>query len=261
VGGFSRAANGDQARVCSRGRCWPWSRRRLRSPLRGRWAAWRNCDGVGRRGVWSVRSQGYGVQVRTICVTLSVEDLFTAGLGLDLAGAILLALGLLREPWQIAYLGTWYGPMRQSSAAALDRVRAEFGAAALGFGFGLQTAGCLVVLGGATVHTGRSEVVAGFVIGLGAFGLVMLSYRAFHRARLRRLVVQVACETPWDRGGDDEPGAHPSWLPHLRALVQLGQELDLSPRRDGEFEAEYAERVYGVAEFYEPPPKERGAGA
>jgi hypothetical protein len=209
--------------------------------------------------LWCVRVCGYGVRVGTVCVTFSVEDLFTAGLGLDLAGAYLLALGLLREPWQIAYLGTWYGAMQQSSAAALDRVRAEFGASALGLGFGLQMAGALAVLDGAAVRTGRSEVVAGLVIGLGTFGLAMLAYWVLHRARLRRLVVQVARETPWDRGGDIEPGdSHPPWLPHLRALVQLGQELDLSVRRAGESESGYAERVYGVTEYYEPPPKEPG---
>lgn len=70
--------------------------------------------------------------------------LFVVGLALDLAGAVLLALGLTIRARDIAGLGTYQGI---SYGALVDRVRsrvdAEFGLTALGLGFFLQFLGSL----------------------------------------------------------------------------------------------------------------------
>jgi hypothetical protein len=82
---------------------------------------------------------------------LSVEDLFTAGIGFDVVGAVLLGKGLLVSSTQQFRKGAsgWGGySFAQALSWSADWVDASFGAAWLVIGFLLQAVGYALVVGG-----------------------------------------------------------------------------------------------------------------
>src|SRR6266540_2200814 len=84
------------------------------------------------------------------CAYLSIDDLFTAGLGFDLAGAGLLAYGLLLSPREISWqAGTFPGyNSMQAVSLARNRVDALMGFTSIGLGFLCQGAAYVAVVGG-----------------------------------------------------------------------------------------------------------------
>src|SRR4051812_39791358 len=95
----------------------------------------------------------------------SVVDLFITGLGFDIAGALLLARGLLSSAAEIAQLNTWAGVAGGATVAKVrDRVDAEFGIAALILGFTVQAIGYVVSLPGSTDGAGSIAVALGGVV-------------------------------------------------------------------------------------------------
>jgi hypothetical protein len=87
---------------------------------------------------------------------LSLEDLFVAGIGFDLAGALLLARGLLVDPREFVRRASsaWGVSSVSIGSQANNRIDASFGAAGLVVGFLLQATGYEVTLArGARVAT------------------------------------------------------------------------------------------------------------
>src|SRR2546423_3030073 len=102
---------------------------------------------------------------------LSLDDLFTAGLGFDLAGATLLGVGLLVSPWGIAQRSTTFPGYNSDQVVSLaqDRIDASVGLASIGLGFLCQAAAYIAVVSGAKTGTGwRTGLGAGIAAGLAA---------------------------------------------------------------------------------------------
>jgi hypothetical protein len=188
----------------------------------------------------------------------TVEDFFTLGLGFDLAGAVLLGLGLLRSPAQIAWTGTWFGVGDLRAAAIEDRVRAEFGGLALVVGFGLQLFGALAILYGATIDTGWDAVVVGAVTGAAGVVIVIGAYRGLRRQRLRKLLVRVARAIPSGRSdaGETPEESRSDWLPHGPELRKMGERAGFPAVTEDEPLPYYLRRVFDVTDYFEP--EERG---
>ena len=86
---------------------------------------------------------------------VTVDDLFTAGIGFDIAGALMLAKGLLvPASEQVKRNASGYGgySFYQVISWSEDWVDAVFGASSLAVGFVFQAAGYALVIGGAPVE-------------------------------------------------------------------------------------------------------------
>src|SRR5262245_54836778 len=79
-----------------------------------------------------------------------LQDLFAIGLGFDIAGAFLLALGLLVSPREIARRSAIYPGFNSALMAsqARDRADGEIGLVSLVAGFVLQALAYALTLGG-----------------------------------------------------------------------------------------------------------------
>src|ERR1044072_4580313 len=96
---------------------------------------------------------------------MSVTDFFIVGLGLDLAGAAILARGLLLGSASIAALGAYRGLSHGMTVERCsDRAHAELGLTALGLGFLLQAVGYAVVIGGSDQASGGTEAAVAIVL-------------------------------------------------------------------------------------------------
>src|SRR4051794_6961943 len=97
---------------------------------------------------------------------LSVEHLFLAGLGFDIAGGYLVSRGLLASVPQLATKGgTVYALERAHAGHAIeDRIRGTWGLVSLVLGFALQAIGYALVLRRAPVHYGTSAAAWGLAI-------------------------------------------------------------------------------------------------
>jgi hypothetical protein len=155
-------------------------------------------------------------------VILSIDDLFAAGLGLDVAGAYLLGKGLLTSPQAIIKRATPYYDFSYpvALAQAEDRVDAVAGIAVLLTGFALQALAYTLSIGFA-LHAGtgwvRAITALAAAVVAGAVALV-----AAHQTRWRRLAAQVVDLARHDKVGQrhDEPSA--------RRLQSYGFELGIS---------------------------------
>jgi hypothetical protein len=174
---------------------------------------------------------------------LSYEDLFVLGIGFDLAGAFLVARGLLATPIQImrrSYVGgLGMEPFLAVEAVAQARDRADgvVGMCALLLGFVLQGAGYGAVLSGAHVATsGTTRTAIGSVLPLLAIVVTGLGTRRFRKRFVKRQCIMVAS---YDLRGEHVP-------PYGRRLMLLGAEIG-EPARAGERQVDYARRVFGVS--------------
>jgi hypothetical protein len=75
-------------------------------------------------------AQPRGQYARPVCIALSFEDFFVAGIGFDISGAALVAVGLFTSPRQAASGPTFMG-FRGTVRAATDFVDAAFGIVSL----------------------------------------------------------------------------------------------------------------------------------
>jgi hypothetical protein len=129
-----------------------------------------------------------------MCSFLSIDDLFTAGLGFDLAGACLLGIGLLVRPAEIvSRSGTYAGYNSALGVSfAKDRVDATAGIAAIVVGFLCQGIGYAALVGGAGANMGWRAALGAISAGLLSAGLTLGLWWISRRRRLTRLLVEVA---------------------------------------------------------------------
>jgi hypothetical protein len=167
----------------------------------------------------------------------TVEHVFLAGLGLDIAGAYLVSRGLLAPVPQLAKRGggtMWALQTPGAPYAVEDRIRGTVGLVALVSGFVLQAIGYALVLSDTPVDHGAEEVVLGIAITLGLASLVLIGER-FARPRWRdRLLVRVASV-----GTDTQPMERP----FAHVLRALGTETS-RPQLADESDVEYCRRVF-----------------
>jgi hypothetical protein len=181
-------------------------------------------------------------------VLLDVTDLFAFGIGCDIAGAWLLARGLLLSPHALWVRFTWAGVEQRFVDEARDRTLAVFGIAALIGGFAIQALGyalSLAVESDTDASADRALVAVAFAVL--AVALVLGVEAVTRRRRLRSLLLRVARADPI---GDGTPAA-----PTVRVLTSAASAIGVE-RRDGEDDVAYARRAFGVEDVrVEPPPK------
>jgi len=180
---------------------------------------------------------------------ISFEDVFIAGIGFDIAGAVLLAKGLLLSAFQIWNVSA---PRLDYSAPAIvarveDKVSTYVGVVALVLGFFCQLLGYVLELAtrspsGAAAGRGwpLAFVIAGFAV-----SLVALIYRGLRPSLRKRFLLEVAHYAP-----SGKKRAHP----YGPLLMSFGAEIG-SPVRDGEAEDDYAKRVWKVDNFTRGDPE------
>jgi hypothetical protein len=182
-------------------------------------------------------------------VSVSINDLFVVGLGIEIAGAVLLARGLLIGPAAMASLNTWQGIER---GAATERCRnwvdAAFGVSYLVTGFMFQAAGYEAELFGSTVATGACRAYTAAALGLaGVLGAIGLWW-ALRNRMLKRVIVRMALATKGSGGEGDEKRS--GWTRRKAGLLlSIGEEAGWPPLPEELEEGgavNYAERVFGV---------------
>jgi hypothetical protein len=130
----------------------------------------------------------------------SVDDLFTAGIGFDLVGAILVAKGLLvsaKQQWRrnASGYGGWSGP--QAVSWAEDSVDGWFGAVALVLGFTLQAVAYALLIGGASVHIGTGAAWVAVASAAAAVAIVLAGWYLFKPRLVRfRAVALASADSP-----------------------------------------------------------------
>jgi hypothetical protein len=189
------------------------------------------------------------------CRYFDIQQLFAVGIGFDIAGATLLARGLLASPHEIAIRsGTYMGYNASVSVgAARDRIDALVGLVALGVGFTLQAAGYLIELDRhvQTSPTG-SKALVGVLAALAAIAVVAVTWLTVRGRLVKNVLIRVA---RYAYGAAD-----PLELPHGGMLENFGLALD-EPRRETEPAVAYLRRVYGISDaFYgDEQPYERAS--
>jgi hypothetical protein len=178
---------------------------------------------------------------------LSVDDLFVAGVGFDLAGALLLGRGLLDKPGGIAARAGMYWNLSPPAAAhiARDRVDGQAGICSLIAGFALQLVGYVAVIHGAKIHHGTPAAAIALGLGILVAGTVVIGAHATQSGRLKRVLVDVACKSRHDEHGAPLPDIG---RPAGPVLGLLGEYAGW-PRLAGEPLADYLARVFAVSDF------------
>ena len=174
---------------------------------------------------------------------VDIDDIFTAGLGFEMAGAYLLARGVLSGPREMARRAVSYydfsAPL--ALAEARDRVDGNAGIFGLVGGFALQVAGYVAALaGGENGHGSGRAAVAAAIAALAA-AVALGIWRLAREAAVRRTLVTISSFD--ERGNTRRPSA--------ARLRVFGAELGEEPRPDERTPAgatEYARRVFGVVD-------------
>jgi hypothetical protein len=173
-----------------------------------------------------------------------IEDLFAVGLGFDIAGAYLLARGLLASPAEIARRSNTlpgFDPLLAVNQAR-DRVDGRIGLCALVSGFFLQAVAYALTLGGLGGGGEEGDARRGFVaVALSALAaaFVLVPWRLTREWLLRRALVSVA------RLNYEQRPMEMSDKPYAGTLVFLARELG-EREREGEDWLAFAKRVFGV---------------
>lgn len=171
-----------------------------------------------------------------------IEDLFAVGLGFDIAGAYLLARGLLAAPAEIARRSIGlpgFDPLLVINQAR-DRVDGRIGLFALLSGFFLQAVAYTLTLGGLGGGDGSlgRAIVAGALCALAA-ALVLLPWKATKERLLFRTLVGVA------RFNYEQRPMTESDKPYAGTLAFFAEELGYRIQA-GESVPAFAKRVFGV---------------
>lgn len=186
---------------------------------------------------------------------LSVSDLFTVGLGIDVAGAYLLARGLLASPAVMARRRKRWSDFNPSLAVAQaeDKVDAMFGLSALGIGFFIQTVGYVLTLAGIGGATGGSAALFGIALAVIAAALILVGHRYARTRGVKTQLIRIAMFSS-ARSGDEERLEKPS----AQQLYYYGVEMGVDPlpdesaAREAEGYVAYARRVFGVQAEHVP---------
>jgi hypothetical protein len=128
----------------------------------------------------------------------SLDDLFLVGLAFDIAGAVLLAKGLLLTNRQIFWLaGTNKG---LSHLAVPDRCRnkalGSFGVVYLTIGFVLQGVGYALETKGDQIATGNARFFAAIAVAVVALMVAIVGWLLFGSRLTRHIESAVAAERP-----------------------------------------------------------------
>lgn len=174
-----------------------------------------------------------------------IEDLFALGIGLDVAGAYLLARGLLQSPRALARGATYGGLYPGGLVDAIEeRVTGSLGIGALLLGFVFQAAGYALVLGiGATGDTSVGRAITAIAIGAIAVAAIVGGERLMHGWRFRRLLIRVARE--------DVKTSVTCDAARVDILARVAEYLG-HQRGDDETRAAFARRIWGVDDVREP---------
>ena len=174
----------------------------------------------------------------------AVQDLFTVGIGCDIAGGYLVVRGLLLGDIEMRRLaGTYVGLSHgELVARAHDRIDARAGLIGLVAGFALQAIAYLLTLAGAgSDRTGPGRAVMAGALAVAGAGLVLVAWRLGRERRLRHDIVEISRVDAQNRVKLAAP---------LRGLlIPLGEEAGF-PRQPDESDEAYARRVFGVHELY-----------
>lgn len=169
----------------------------------------------------------------------SLDDLYTAGIGFDLAGAWLLGRGLLPSLPDLRQRSTVGGFENADVDAVADRADATMGFVALGVGFVLQAAGYVLSLLDVDVTTGSSAAAVAMGLCLLTLATSLAVARPLRRLILHRTLARLACV-----GYDGQPQSR-----DVEWLRAKGQALDIPAivHTDGtpESDADYCVRVFG----------------
>jgi hypothetical protein len=181
-----------------------------------------------------------------------ITDLFVVGIGFDIAGAYLLARGLLINPHGLYVRFTIAGAGTRFVDEAKDRVMAVVGLGALVFGFTIQALGYALSL---AVEPPDDKSVRSALVAVGLATLAVLMIvgveRITRRRRLRSLFLAIARADPI---GDGPVGA-----PTVRILVTGAPGIGVERENDESDEA-YARRAFGVEHVRTEPPPTRARG-
>jgi hypothetical protein len=176
---------------------------------------------------------------------LAVEDLFVFGIGLDVAGAFILARGLLASPAVISRRAVARYDLSAPDAVAFarDKVNALSGIAALVTGFLVQALAHVLALG-LSPSEGGNWRRAGVALGFGVAGVVLalVVWFMLRRRWVKRVLVNVARY--------DSDGSWHKW-PDAERLRIFGHELGYAVEPDERTPAaarKYAMRVFGVCD-------------
>jgi len=173
---------------------------------------------------------------------VSWSDLSLVGMGLDIAGAVLLAQGLLMNDKQVIGVTRtiWNFNPDHVVSRVEDRIAGTVGISSIVVGVVAQLIGYAASL---SVGPDRAESPSrgqlALLLAAVAIALVWLLYLATRSKWRRRLLIRIA---RYDNDLNIQP--HPYGGP----LGALGRAAHMSPRVDGESETDYARRVWRVRE-------------
>jgi hypothetical protein len=174
---------------------------------------------------------------------VSVDDLFTAGLGFDLAGAVLLGVGLLLSHSDVARRAATYWDESAVEAVSLarSRVDAMIGFASLALGFICQAAAYAAILGGVgEAQRGWRASIVAIATGIAAAGVVIGLWLVLRSRWVKASLIEVAHY--------DAVGNRKRW-PSLAKLKQyafaLGEAVASEEVGQGETRR-FVQRVFGV---------------
>lgn len=175
---------------------------------------------------------------------LQLYDLFVVGLGLDLAGAYLVARGVVASPATLMRLVGFIGSYQYTAAGrARDRLDALAGLVSLALGFALQGVGYVVLLATEIdVRTGAEEAAGAVALALAAIAVAIAAAAVFRRKRLKPTLREMA-----QRDIDGTRLAYPRGDMLAGWADGLGE-----PVLPGENELDYARRAYGVDDILLP---------
>lgn len=170
-------------------------------------------------------------------------DLFSAGAGFEVAGAVLLAQGLMTTPRRLAGQITFshntssYVNVRYAE----DRADGEVGRASLVAGFTLQAVAYALAAGGTDPRThGSWAYVVSAGCAIFAIAVTYAAWRAIRPRRTRAFLAELARYDRWARRHDDPEGYE---------LMDYGVLLGHKPfphERGEKGLVIYAKRVFGV---------------
>jgi hypothetical protein len=191
--------------------------------------------------------EGASVVLGSVCTWLSIEDLFVAGIGLEISGAVLLAIGLFTTPGQVATDVKFHlnaGLVRELR----NSIDATFGLLCLVLGFVLQAIGYLLLLARDTsVSVGGEATAVALLVLVVPSTLVWIVWLKTRRPLLISQLNQLAL---YDNHGTKHD------RPVLEELVMFAEILGVERRAD-EYDEDgrrrYTQRVFGVSRFRHDP--------
>ena len=185
---------------------------------------------------------------------ISIDDMFTVGVALDLLGGLLLGRGLLtssRGMLNNAALIIGANPMQIASSIEA-KVDGWAGLTALAVGFVLQAGGYAAIIGGAHIKTDTTRALISILLAAIAAAISWTIAAWTRRPRLIRQMIGVAkC------GEDTDGNPIDGDLPSARMLALLGRNLKFGPFPDADLESPartvaYAHERLGITDVATP---------